>query len=415
MTETINLTTSFNKVKVSLIAILSILLVSCDTISEPAPSISKTPEKKYVFPIGDFDATQIDGNPKWEFNTGGNINVPIGGTERLVLAIVSNGQNRSKLFAIKVEDGTLAWSHDIDGIPTGGPVSHGDNIYIGTKHGTLICISTSDGNLIWENSIGNSMVGPPIVNDMGIFLSAGEVYRLSLEGKVIWKEKFAVRSVRPLSYRNGILVVIASDNMLYLLNANNGSKRNGYKVWFSASGGAVIDSSTVYITGDRSFVQALDINSEDYLFGRAIRWWWTKAWLYGLASTPHYPPGYLWQKRGLGGKGDLSEPIKISENNHLIQSISRTKKGTVLRLDPITGEVMWKFSDPNSVFTDSAVLLDKSLILSTKSGNNIILDHNDGTIIHEFQTEKISQGPIRIQNKLIMGISDGTLVAIDLN
>ena len=338
----------------------------------------------------------------------------MGGTERLVLAIVSNGQNRSKLLAIKVEDGTLAWSHDIDGIPTGGPVSHGDNIYIGTKHGTLICLSTSDGNLIWENSIGNSMVGPPIVNDMGIFLSAGEVYRLSLEGKVIWKEKFAVRSVRPLSYRNGILVVIASDNMLYLLNANNGSKRNGYKVWFSASGGAVIDSSTVYITGDRSFVQALDINSEDYLFGRAIRWWWTKAWLYGLASTPHYPPGYLWQKRGLGGKGDLSEPIKISENNHLIQSISKTKKGTVLRLDPITGEVMWKFSDPNSVFTDSAVLLDRFIFLSTKSGNNVILDHNDGTLINGFQTATISQGPIRIGNNLIVGFSDGTLAAIDL-
>ncbi len=415
MTETINLTTSFNKVKVSLIAIVSILLISCDTTPEPAPSILKIPETKYVFPIENFKPTKIDGNPTWKFNTGGSINVPMGGTERLVLAIVSNGQNRSKLLAIKVEDGTLDWSHDIDGIPTGGPVSHGDNIYIGTKHGTLICLSTSDGNLIWENSIGNSMVGPPIVNDMGIFLSAGEVYRLSLEGKVIWKEKFAVRSVRPLSYRNGILVVIASDNMLYLLNANNGSKRNGYKVWFSASGGAVIDSSTVYITGDRSFVQALDINSEDYLFGRAIRWWWTKAWLYGLASTPHYPPGYLWQKRGLGGKGDLSEPIKISENNHLIQSISKTKKGTVLRLDPITGEVMWKFSDPNSVFTDSAVLLDRFIFLSTKSGNNVILDHNDGTLINGFQTATISQGPIRIGNNLIVGFSDGTLAAIDLN
>ena len=415
MTETINLTTSFNKVKISLIAIVSILLISCDTTPEPAPSISKTPETKYVFPIESFQATKIDGSPTWEFNTGGNINVPISGTERLVLAIVSNGHNRSKLLAIEVEDGTLAWSHDIDGIPTGEPVSHGDNIYIGTKQGALICLSTSDGNLIWEKTIGNSMVGPPIVNDMGIFLSAGEVYRLSFEGKTIWKEKFAVRSVRPLSYSNGILVVIASDNMLYLLNAENGSKRNGYKVWFSASGGAVIDSSTVYITGDRSFVQALDINSEDYLFGRAIRWWWTKAWLYGLASTPHYPPGYLWQKRGLGGKGDLSEPIKISENNHLIQSISKTKKGTVLRLDPITGEVMWKFSDPNSVFTDSAVLLDRFIFLSTKSGNNVILDHNDGTLINGFQTATISQGPIRIGNNLIVGFSDGTLAAIDLN
>ena len=155
MTETINLTTSFNKVKVSLIAIVSIVLISCATTPDPAPSILTVPETKDVFAFENFKRPKIDGNPTWKFNTGGSINVPMGGTERLVLAIVSNGQNRSKLLAIKVEDGTLAWSHDIDGIPTGGPVSHGDNIYIGTKHGTLICLSTSDGNLIWENSIGN--------------------------------------------------------------------------------------------------------------------------------------------------------------------------------------------------------------------------------------------------------------------
>ena len=76
---------------------------------------------------------------------------------------------------------------------------------------------------------------------------------------------------------------------------------------------------------------------------------------------------------------------------------------------------MWKFSDPNSVFTDSAVLLDRFIFLSTKSGNNVILDHNDGTLINGFQTATISQGPIRIGNNLIVGFSDGTLAAIDLN
>ena len=403
------------KVKVLLFVIASMVAISCGADLDPTYSISKTPEPKYVFPLEDFDATQISGTPQWNFDTGSNIHAPMSGTDRLVLAIVANGQTASRLLAVDVHDGTLAWSHDIDGIPTGEPIPHEENIYIGTKQGSLICLSASDGNLLWEKSIGNSMIGSPIVNDMGIFLSAGEVYRLSIEGNVIWKEKFAVRSVRPLSYRDGILVVIASDNMLYLLNAENGSKRNGYKVWFSASGGAVIDSSTVYITGDRSFVQALDINSEDYLFGRAIRWWWTKGWLYGLAPTPNYPPGYLWQKRDLGRKGDLSEPIKISENHHLIQSVSKTTKGTVLRLDPLTGEVLWKFSDPNSLFTDSAVLLDDFIFLSTKSGNNVILDYNDGTIIHRYQTEPIAQGPIRIKNKVIMGFSEGILAAIDLN
>ncbi len=403
-----------SKLKVLLFVIASMIVLSCGTNLDPTYPISNTPEAKYVFPLEDSDATQISGTPQWTFDTGSNINAPMGSTGSLVLAIVANGQTGSKLLAIKVEDGTLAWYHDIDGITTGEPISHGENIYIGTKQGSLICLSASDGNLLWEKSIGNSMIGSPIVNDMGIFLSAGEVYRLSIEGNVIWKEKFAVRSVRPLSYRDGILVVIASDNMLYLLNAENGSKRNGYKVWFSASGGAVIDSSTVYITGHRSFVQALDINSEDYLFGRAIRWWWTKGWLYGLAPTPNYPPGYLWQKRDLGRKGDLSESIKISENHHLIQSVSKTTKGTVLRLDPLTGEVLWKFSDPNSLFTDSAVLLDNFLFLSTKSGHNAILNYNDGTTIHEFRTQPISQGPIRVNSKLILGLSKGTILAIDL-
>ena len=66
-------------------------------------------------------------------------------------------------------------------------------------------------------------------------------------------------------------------------------------------------------------------------------------------------------------------------------------------------------------YMEKILLLDKFLFLSTKSGNNVILDNNDGTIIHGFQTETISQGPIRIKNKIIAALSEGTLAAIDLN
>ncbi len=113
------------KLKVLLFVIASMIVLSCGANLDPTYPISNTPEAKYVFPLEDFDATQISGTPQWTFDTDSNINAPIGSTGSLVLAIVANGQTGSKLLAIKVEDGTLAWYHDIDGITTGEPISHG--------------------------------------------------------------------------------------------------------------------------------------------------------------------------------------------------------------------------------------------------------------------------------------------------
>ena len=408
-----------NKHTVKVLLIISILLtlpiLGCSGNEVPLTSIQEIPTEKYVFPIEAFDPTHIDGNSQWEFNTGGDLIVPLSGTDKLLLSIVSDEDDGSRLLAINVDDGTLAWDYSIEGLASGAPTYYEEHIYIGTKHGSLLCLSASNGDLLWEKLLDDSILGSPVVNEDGIFVSAGRVYRLSTQGNIIWKKKFGVRSVAPVSYLNGILLVISSDNMLYFLNAEKGSKRNGYKIWFSASGGAAIDASAIYITGDKSFVQALDIYSEDYLFGRAIRWWWTKGWLYGLAPPPHYPPGYLWQTRRLGGKGHLSEPIKISPNRHLVQSIAMTKRSRVIRFDPIKGTVIWQTPDQDTTFTDSAVQLDKFLFLSTKSGHTMILNYKTGDLINNFQTGMISQGPIAIKNKLILGLSSGTLWAIELN
>ena len=396
------------KVKLAITLALALVFVQC---SQNSNLLTNTTNELITTPImsNEVRPQTIEGIA-WEIDVNGQFSAPLTHSPELVLFVTGTNASDTELHAVNPLDGYRKWSRKIDGVIDSAPAYGYERIFVGTRQGELICLRADDGQSLWSRKLDDPVLGTPTVRNSGVYVSAGSVYRLTFEGEIVWNKRFGVRSVQPVREHDNVLTVLASDNMLYLLDAEKGSVRNAYKVWFNVSGGVVIDYPAVYITGDNSYVQAIDIYSEDYLFGRAIRWWWTKAWLYGLAPPPRYPPGYLWQARDLGGND--AYPVRVDDSKHLVIVKSSQGGGSANRFDPISGEVLWRIADHEYSFTESAVLLGKYVVLANEGGQIRTVDYLTGEIVAEYFLGDIAEGPIYLKNNLIFGSKDGTIISL---
>ena len=260
------------------------------------------------------------------------------------------------------------WQTRLSGQVFASPAVADGVAYIGTTGGVFNAVKVSDGSFAWTFSAGRPIYGAARLTDDAVYFTADNGYLFRLErasGKEVWRYELGDERVsritghpavydwdwhgpRPL-IAGGVVYVGSGDGSLHAVDAANGTRRWRAETKGRIRGGAALDGERVVVGSADQFVYAFDRASgrelwkhdsgaavEDeplvadgkvFIGNRGIgmialssatgeRLWQTTFWGSWLESTPTLVDGVLYV-----GSSDL---------------------GRVSALDPKDGRVLWR-------------------------------------------------------------------------
>jgi outer membrane protein assembly factor BamB len=178
-----------------------------------------------------FAVNTVNGKVKWAYNTGGRINSSpsILGNKIFITtyagSILSlnrfNGQRNwityirrdfvqyesfyasastdgkrlytisraGKVVAVRVSDGSVVWTHDLNTTGYSTPAIANGVIYVGDFNGLIHAYRAADGTQLWQTYIGGRILAPGVIVGPLVFFSNLETKTFGLnrsDGKVVW-------------------------------------------------------------------------------------------------------------------------------------------------------------------------------------------------------------------------------------
>jgi outer membrane protein assembly factor BamB len=115
------------------------------------------------------------------------------GQPLLADGVVYVGDVTGTLFAIKLSDGSVIWSHNCGSQIFSSPVKRGETIYFTSRNG-LTALAQEDGTPRWNCTlVANATESSPlIVNDRIVVADlSGKVSAVDFDGKLIWQHDIA--------------------------------------------------------------------------------------------------------------------------------------------------------------------------------------------------------------------------------
>jgi len=112
------------------------------------------------------------GDKLWETNAGGIKKNPLSGIAALGLSVVGADNSRSS------------------------PIVVGGRVYVGSLDGNLYCLNANTGSIIWKFQTGGPIQATPTIVNNEIYMPSstpipnGTVYKLDINGNVIWQKEF---------------------------------------------------------------------------------------------------------------------------------------------------------------------------------------------------------------------------------
>ena len=190
---------------------------------------------------------------------------------------------------MSLDSGRALWTYPLLSIADSSPTVAGEFLYVGARGGRVIALNRGTGQEMWIYEADSLLHGSPVVRDGVLYIASHRVHALdALTGEVIWVHAPEDgKAIGPLAYSQGIVAVLSAGNHLNLIDAAKGRRRLTAKLWFGGGGAPVIFGDTVAVTGDAGSVQTFDLFARDILWRKALRFWWTKLWLY--KSGPRRP------------------------------------------------------------------------------------------------------------------------------
>jgi len=149
-----------------------------------------------------------DGSEYWSYETDTNTSLA-----SLLLAnnMVYAGGTDGKIYAIRANDGILAWSKEAGDEFNDAPAYAYDRVYGLNGNGEVVALGKDDGHIFWRYKTGAAAEGSPIIADKKVCLGnqAGNFYCLDRAGALIWKKKLAGQVTAAASAANGLIVVVS--------------------------------------------------------------------------------------------------------------------------------------------------------------------------------------------------------------
>ena len=352
------------------------------------------------------------GNVAWQFETGEPMTAPPTTADGAIYIVSGATVDTGVIASVTAAEGSPLWRTKLNSIADYPPVAAGDMVFIGTRAGDLITFDRHTGETVWTSDLGSSVVGSPIVRAGVIYIASNAVYAIdAATGKRLWRHTVGGDVSRPIRLSGHVISAISSDGNVNLINAENGRRRLTFPLWFSTSAAPVVAGTALVIPGDRAFVQALDIDERDVPMEKAIRFWWTKLWLWDMAPRPPLPRAYLWQNRSIDG--DTAYALGAGNDSVFLGVAEVDGSGTVVALELSTGQVRWETPAASKVLSP-AILTEESLILGIEGAGALSIDKLTGTLLWKMDIEGgLSAAPTFTESGLILFPStNGTLKAI---
>jgi outer membrane protein assembly factor BamB len=204
-----------------------------------------------------FGIDRENGKEIWKFETLGNVFSSPCIVDDTITII---GSLSNAVFALQGNSGDLLWKFETGGQVWSSPSYNGSKIFIGSDDGFLYCLD-QDGKLLWKTKLnGKIRSSSPCLSfyeeSPSVFIGtySGGIYCLSqLTGKIKWRKQIN----QPVMASPGIIkdkaFFAASDNKIYCLQKNDGSK-----VWDFETGGKIWSSPSISEYDNVLFLGSLD-------------------------------------------------------------------------------------------------------------------------------------------------------------
>ena len=223
---------------------------------------------------------------EWEFDSGEPLSAPATYADGLIYIVSGDTMATGAIASVTASEGSRLWHVSLDSIADYSPAVAGDMVYVGTRSGNLIALDRETGETLWVFDLESSVVGSPIIQAGVIYIASDDVYAIdAATGKQLWRHTIDGDVSRPIRLSDQIISAISSDGNVNFISAENGRRRLTFPLWFSTSAAPVVSGTALVVPGDRAFVQALDIRERDVPMEKAIRFWWTKLWLWDMAPA----------------------------------------------------------------------------------------------------------------------------------
>ena len=228
------------------------------------------------------------GKIEWSFQTGEAIAAPPAVHDGSAYIVSGRRAETGRIIALDLATALPAWTYTLQGVSDYRPTLAANLLYAVTRDGRTIALDRHTGQEIWIHNSKDILLGSPVVRDGVLYVATDGIHALDAStGELLWvHETEGGRAISPLTFSGGIIAVLSEGGHINLVDAVKGKRRLTARLWFGGAGAPVILGDTVILSGDRGSIQAIDLHGRDIPMEKALRFWWTKLWIYNSAPTP---------------------------------------------------------------------------------------------------------------------------------
>ncbi|MGM7703193.1 carboxypeptidase regulatory-like domain-containing protein [Pseudalkalibacillus sp. Hm43] len=312
----------------------------------------------------------------------------------------NNARNAVSPAAIDVKKLDLGWAYDLGSkgqILFSTPAAADQSVVLTTDRGWVVNLNSDTGEEMWSIRLGSTNRSSPTIVDGKVYLSGGEdgrIYALDLaNGNILWNYQTDSYTIyeSPI-YQDGKLYVgsgLDENAKVTALNAETGEK-----IWNTALGapsffGGSLGDGKLYVGSyDNMTIRALDVSD-----GSEV---WSKT---------------------LSNEGVAARPVYVDGELYVVGTNFNTQAGTLYKLDPSTGEEVWKAEGVGDTQAGSPVVYE-NIVVMTSAAHPILraFDRETGEILWTNRTvgTALNNGSVTANGVLFIAGTSGTLFALDI-
>ncbi len=315
-----------------------------------------------------------------------------------------------RTIALDRQTGQLVWEFHSGWLSSSTPAVTDEAVIFTLRPGRVVSLDRQTGVPRWDTHLQRPVLASPVVVNGTVYIGGSDKNLYALDaatGRQRWA--FATQDwiVSAVAYAGDRVIVASQDSRLHVVGAETGRQRLIYETGIGRHIGAspAVQGDRVYFCSVGGRVWAIDWRATTYPVERALLFWQTHLYLWGMLSNPPVQKGSVWSRR-VGG--DVRQTPALAHDMVYVT----TAQGKVVALNATSGTERWR-ADVGVGITAAPTVAGPVVLIGTESGVVFGLDAHTGEILWEFKTEgKITGSPIVAGDTMYVVSHDGALYAV---
>jgi outer membrane protein assembly factor BamB len=316
----------------------------------------------------------------------------------------------SRILALDRHTGQLVWAYQSNGPSSSTPAIAGDAVICAIRPGRVLSLHRQTGEQQWATDLKHAIVASPVVMQGTVFIGSADRNLYALDaapGQQRWAFTTEGWIAAAVAYADERVLVTSQSSHIHVIGADSGHERFVYDTGLGRHimAGLAIQDDRAYFGSIDGRVWAIAWQTTTYPLERALLFWQTNLYIWGMRSQPPVQKGSVWSRR-LGGT--IKHTPAIAHNMVYIT----TSQGNVVALDATTGATQWQ-TTLGVAITAAPTVAGDTVLIGTADGVVFGLDAHTGKTRWDFKTAgRIAASPIVVDNTMYVVSDDGVLYAI---